>query len=284
MDSCSSDAYYLGRNSIEPALGKQANLSHGELSMKNRSTALLLLAGLTALGPTLAQAEIPLILLTSETAQTEPIWVAADAVLSADGQVDPKLFNEDDARLIQNFIETPGDGSGCVLVENFYAGSVNSKDRSTLEKAAQSSKVILTGKVREIGFGFRGPTPGQLVEVEPERFLFGRLPTQPYYFFIPVGRFAVGQAEICKTDTRWTELPKVDDEVVLLIPRLTGTVEQPELLPGDSFLYLDQPESLVVIRQDGRAAAATADRRTPFMEARTKDDVLQEIRRALQGL
>ena len=266
-----------------PWHGSTESKTESNNTMKNLTIPCFLLTALATLA-TASQAEIPLVLLTSKTAQTEPIWVAADAGLSADGQVDPKLFSEDDARLIQNFIETPGDGSGCVLVENFYAGSVNSKDRSTLEKAAQSSKVILTGKVREIGFGFRGPTPGQLVEVEPERFLFGRLPTQPYYFFIPVGRFAVGEAEICKTDTRWTELPKVDDEVVLLIPRLTGTVEQPELLPGDSFLYLDQPESLVVIRQDGRAAAATADRRTPFMEARTKDDVLQEIRRALQGL
>ena len=197
--------------------------------------------------------------------------------------MDSKLFDQDDSRLLQGFIDTPPGSAGCVSLENFYAGSVNSKDRSTLAKAAQSSKVVLVGKVRDIGFGFRGPTPGQLVEIAPEGFLAGKLPKQPYYFFIPVGRFTVGETEICKTDTRWTQIPEIGDEVVLMLPRLTGTVEQPEHITGDNFLYLDQPESLIVIGRDGHAAAAKAERGAPFMDARTKDDVIQQIRRALQG-
>jgi hypothetical protein len=50
--------------------------------------------------------------------------------------------------------------------------------------------------------------PGQLLQVEPV-VSFGSRLTQPrYYFFVPVGRFNVGDAELCKTDSRYAEPPE----------------------------------------------------------------------------
>ena len=250
---------------------------------KPLATTILLSAAMAAFLNPLAMAEIPPTLSTSEPVQIHPIWVSAQAAVDSDGKANAQLFNEDDARVIQSFMDTVPGLKGCVELQNFYAGGVNSEDRSTLTKAARTSKVILTGKIQSREFGFYGPTPGQLLEVRPEQFLAGRLPDQSYYFFIPVGHFRVGETEICKTDTRWAEQPSVDDDVVLLVPRLTASVEHGKRLSSDQFLYLDQAESLVVIKPSARAFAAKAERNEKFMEAQTKKEVIHTISSALKG-
>ncbi|MEM1180861.1 MAG: hypothetical protein AAGM22_21125 [Acidobacteriota bacterium] len=219
---------------------------------------------------------------TAEAAMVEPIWVSSEAALQPDGAVDKSLLHEDDARLIQKFIDLPPGQNGCVELEEFYTSKINAPDRSTLEKAAQTSKAIVVGEVVDQAYGFSGGTPGQLFEVRAQQSLAGRLPIQSYYFFVPVGRFAVGDTEICKTDRRWQRVPRVGEEVALLVPRLSASGLH-KRLPGEQFLYLDEAESLVIFGRPGEKAASVGARGPSFMKAMSKQEVLKSIRQTLRG-
>jgi len=89
------------------------------------------------------------------------------------------------------------------------------------------SEVALLARVTARAFGFYDLMPGQLLQVEPVVSFGSRLSEPRYYFFVPIGRFKIGGAELCKTDTRYAEPPEVGDEVFLFVDKpadLTGTL------------------------------------------------------------
>lgn len=104
-----------------------------------------------------------------------------------------------------------------------YVDSASRPPRATLIH----SEVVLLARVTARAFGFYDLMPGQLLQVEPVMSFSSRLTAPRYYFFVPIGRFKVGDAEICKTDTRYAEPPEVGDEVFLFVDKpadLTGTL------------------------------------------------------------
>jgi hypothetical protein len=154
-----------------------------------------------------------------------PIWVDASVAIGPDRSPNHAVFGPETG-LISEFLEKTPDGK-CHQVGEMYVDSAFRAPRATLEEALTHSEVALLGRVTARAFGFYDLMPGQLLQVEPVMSFGSRLTEPRYYFFVPVGRFKVGDAELCKTDTRYPEPPDIGDEVFLFVDKpadLTGTL------------------------------------------------------------
>jgi hypothetical protein len=154
-----------------------------------------------------------------------PIWVDASVAIAPDRSPNHAVFGPETG-LISEFLEKTPDGR-CHQVGEMYVDSAFRAPRATLEEALTHSEVALLGRVTARAFGFYDLMPGQLLQVEPVRSFGSRLTEPRYYFFVPIGRFKVGDAELCKTDTRYPEPPDIGDEVFLFVDKpadLTGTL------------------------------------------------------------
>src|SRR4051794_7986297 len=90
---------------------------------------------------------------------------------------------------------------------------IRSVKASLLQNTAVLARV--TGKA----YGFFGGIPGQLLRFSPTKAFGRRLQTSSpaYYVFMPIGRFSVGNTEICKSDIRYAEPPEIGGEAFLLL-------------------------------------------------------------------
>ena len=164
---------------------------------------------------------------------TYPLWIDSSMVLNADGTTNTSLINPEGVREIQAIRGLPREG-GCAQVTAYLQDIANLPSRATLEQAAQSSRLVILGKVTEKAYGFLVYEPGQLLRVVPEEVIKGSSRDVPAYFvFFPVGTLKLGDLKICKTDSRYPEPPAVGDEVLLFAP------DEPKWDQREPFLELE---------------------------------------------
>lgn len=172
-----------------------------------------------------------------------PAFVSADATLKEDGTVDESLFSPEAVDSIRSLLATAPQG-GCIRAENYYESYVNPPSRPTLDEAVRSSHLVLLGTVEEKTFGFSGFTPGQLLHVRPDQALKGVAKESLYYVFAPVGDFSVGNARICKTDTRYAPPPEIGEQLLAFVPKLWNSDRE------SSFLNTFDEAGIITIRED----------------------------------
>lgn len=173
-----------------------------------------------------------------------PAFVSADVVLTANGAVDEALFSPDAIDSIRSLLATDPQGD-CIRVENYYESYVNPPARWTLEGAVRSSHLILLGTVVGKTFGFSGFTPGQLLHVRPDQTFKGTAKEDLYFVFLPTGNFSVGNARICKTDTRYATPPEIEEKVLALIPKLWNSERT------GAFLETFDEAGVITIKESG---------------------------------
>ena len=105
--------------------------------------------------------------------------------------------------------------SDCVQVGTVHVDHAAPPPRDSFETAARNAALPLLVRVTDRSFGFFGGIPGQLIQARVLRTFDGKAKRELYYFFLPVGRFRVGDKEICKTDDAYAVTPEVGSEVLL---------------------------------------------------------------------
>jgi hypothetical protein len=108
-----------------------------------------------------------------------------------------------------------GTNSDCIPVGKVHVDHAAPPPRDSFETAARNAALPLLVRVTDRSFGFFGGTPGQLIQARVLRAFDGKPKRELYYFFLPVGRFRVGDKEICKTDDAYHAAPEVGSEVLL---------------------------------------------------------------------
>ena len=172
--------------------------------------------------------------------QTYPTWVSAAAAVRPDGSLDPGLFHPAWWDTLKSLLAAPTDPvEGCIPAGEVFWSWMAPPDVSSFEAIYRSSQRVLRGRIVGREFGFDRGTPGQLFEAEVLEVYKGGQNLATYYFFVPVGSFEAGKIKICKRDSRYSTVPAVGDEVVLMIP---------DSVAGDPLLDLRFEQGLIVLR------------------------------------
>jgi hypothetical protein len=168
-------------------------------------------------------------------------WVSEDRASDADGELDEELIHPESRRLITNFLKIPA-RNGCIPLEEFYQEGVGRRDVDTLEGRFAASELVLHGRVTGKAPGFLAYSPGQLVRLEPIRLLKGdETPLPRYYTFFPVGTVRLGEATLCKTDSRFPRVPEIGDELILMVldrPDPSEPLLEPDLYGAEGYLTI----------------------------------------------
>lgn len=194
--------------------------------------------------PGSAVADMPSVLTTQHPNidKTYPTWISAAAATKANGSLDSTRFHPYLWDGLARALEAPVDPvQGCIPQRETFESWVSPPDVSSLEATFRSAQRVLRARVVGSATGFDRGTPGTLFQAELLENFKGGDGLATYYFFVPVGRVKAGKVEICKTDYRFATIPKIGDEVVLLVPKA---------VPGDSLLDLPFEQGLLVLRED----------------------------------
>lgn len=180
--------------------------------------------------------------------KTHPTWISASAATKTDGSLDPSLFHPYLWDRLARALEAPIDPvRGCIPQGEIFESWASPPDVSSLEATFRSAQRVLRARVVDSEIGFDRGTPGALFQVQLLENFKGGDGLSTYYFFVPVGRVKAGKVEICKTDYRFAAIPKIGDEVVLLVPKA---------VPGDPLLDLPFEQGLLVLGEDRTVLSA----------------------------
>lgn len=151
-----------------------------------------------------------------------PIWVDASLALKG-GRPDPELLGPSANRL-NEILSSPLE-NGCHAVGPVYFQIAYPEPRETIDDAIVHSRSNILGRVTGSSYGFYGGIPGQLLRVTPERIFGEAVLARSLFVFVPVGRFKVGNDDICKYDPAYAEAPAVGGEVFLFVGRpINGSI------------------------------------------------------------
>ena len=163
-----------------------------------------------------------------------PVWVEASSAVDENGQLRTELFGNAGMAFEREMRKTNGI---CMPFTDAHISYALPPRRASLDDAVEHSRTRLLAEVTGKAYGiYSGLVPGQLLQVVPVRTFGKPLPRQHYYFFVPVGRFALGEIEICKEDAAYAEPPEVGGEVFLFIAGPPRGTEENLLVtygPGD---------------------------------------------------
>ena len=211
---------------------------------------------------------------------TYPLWIDSSMVLNADGTINTSLINFEGVREIQAIRALPREGA-CARVGAYFE-DLAIPPRGTLEQAAQSSRLIILGKVTEKAYGFLVYTPGQLLRVVPEEVLKGAPRDVPAYFvFVPIGIFNLGDLKICKSDSRYPEPPAVGDQVLLFAPDQPGWQQDQR----EPYLEVEDDGGIVTIHSGGAVSLPKrfqAPRGTPSASPAKEEEIVGRVRAAVK--
>jgi hypothetical protein len=112
---------------------------------------------------------------------------------------------------------------GCHAVGPVYYEVIYPPARDTLNDAIVHSRSNVLGRITGSAYGFYGGVPGRLFRLVSLRTFGEPVPEGgPLYFFVPTGRFKVGNDEICKYDSAYPQAPSAGGEVFLFVGRPIG--------------------------------------------------------------
>lgn len=201
-----------------------------------------------------------------------PIFVSAEAAVDGEGRLTDKVTNELSRQLLGRLLAKEAE-EGCIQAGPLYEDAVVLLDRPDLPATLASAPVVLVARVVDREFGFSFWVPGQLLEIEVEEVVRGRLPRDRYYVFYPVGTFEAGPYRICKTDPRFPEPPALGERVLLMLPAIED--------PDEPYLDLDAPEAVVVLGgEETRLPRRFREQRQAPLAAA---ELLRDARRAGEG-
>lgn len=240
------------------------------------------LVGGLNVAPTMAVSEvtIPPVLFATlpHVDNTYPIWVSAEAAISAEGELIAELFHPHLHSRLRSYLQTPPDpAKGCIPVAKLIGDPINPPDRSHLGGAIEHSSVVLLGEVVARDFGFERGLPGQLLAVRPLRTYKGDTRLDHYYFFMPVGRFSAGPYTFCKTDNRYPDPPELGDQVLIMAPTREETGPYLNIEDANSLIVFDEKSEgrySWQLRLDPGDVGATPGSRRPQI---SREDILRRI-------
>jgi len=184
-----------------------------------------------------------------------PVWVDASVAL-LDGKPNTALLGPSASRLAE-ILSSPLD-NGCHAVGPVYSQVAYPEPRDTLNDAVTHSRSNVLGLITGSAYGFYGGVAGQLFRVAPVRTFGEPVPSGPLYFFVPSGRFKIGDDEICKYDSSYAQPPSVGGEVFLFVGRAISNtvfnVSAEDVVPVDARGALSLPA-----RFSGKAAVSNRD-------------------------
>lgn len=182
---------------------------------------LVRLFALLLLGSSLAaHADDAITRVFSNMSSEYPTFVAADAVLTEEGEVDPSLFNPEDARIIAHRLsKKPADCLHTLASPSRgYIDTSAPPVPSGLAAFARRAERIFVGEVVAATPGFRRTTPGTLLELAVARILKGKDEGySSYYVVAEEGTFQVGDKKFCATAPQHASLPAIGDEVLVIV-------------------------------------------------------------------
>ena len=171
-----------------------------------------------------------------------PVWVDASAVFDEHGNLRSELFGDEATDLARQLGES---GESCLEFENAHISYAQPPPRGSLDQAVEHSRTRLLAEVTNKAFGiYSGFIPGQLLQVVPLKAFGEPLPAKHYYFFIPMGRFPLGQRLICKQDASYAEPPEVGGKVFLFIAGVPRGRDE-------NLLVVYGPGDIVPVGRDG---------------------------------
>jgi len=212
---------------------------------------LLLIAACAAAIP-LAAAEpwqsIPKVLREIDGGTERILFVSASEALTPTGELRRDLFPAETSIIVGDLLRQPV-VDGCIKDEEHFYSLVNLPHRDSIDTAAATAEFVVEGVVDAREYGFHGGEPGQLLRLEQLHVLRGsELATEHLYVFLPVGRFQVGSATICKTDRRYAAEPALGDRVVALV--------LPNMIEGE-FADVIDAAGLVTVHRNGTLSLPT---------------------------
>lgn len=198
----------------------------------------VLLSGLLFSWPVLSQ-DMPTELYVTRMPEY-PLWLAASEVFR-DGELQEGRMHPEFADSIRRIL-TDGQlldrETGCIRVEE--SGDLVEGRHSLLEVVG-SSKKIFSGTVTGLADGFRGWSPGTLVEVSDISSLKGEASSHVRrYAFFGIGDFMVGPHRLCKVDENYPALPSIGDRLVVFQPEVA-------FVSDDEFIEIHHGSSFAVI-------------------------------------
>jgi hypothetical protein len=203
-----------------------------------------------------------------------PVWVDSSMVFKPNGSVNTAYLSPDGAETLRA-LQAKAPAHGCEAVGASYVDILNPPERSSIEEATRNSRLVILGKVTEKAYGISDIMPGQLLLVVSEEVIKGQPRNVPAYFvFMPVGHFELGGVDICKSDSRYPEPPKIGEEVLLFVPPLPN-VDQKE-----PFLELLDDAGIVTLRSDSTVSLPKRFTIRNPGPAKTSTDLLDRVHKA----
>lgn len=218
-----------------------------------------------------------------------PLWIDARAVeLTADGRLDlnrPTPFGHDLtwSELFSHYepgpygpkdtTATAAEGQSarsCHPIGEIFVDEVLPPNRSSLLHTIRAAETVVLGRVLGRSYGFYRGVPGQLIMLASLR-TFGlgvRAKSDTFFFFMPVGEFAVGNERICKSDARYAKPPSVGDDVfVFARPPVGEKHDVLDIHDGGEVVPIHSDGTAVLpgenaLRDDGRVPASAEGPRT----------------------
>ena len=146
-----------------------------------------------------------------------PVWVDEKSMVTPAGELRTDIIAPSELVLLRDSLATPPQ-NGCIPVGPVYE-DMALPPRGSIEEGTTHSRLVLLGTVIASAPGFSGAMPGQLLRVLPLEVLKGQpRGVASYNVFFPVGRVKLGKVDLCKTDPRYPEMPRIGDRVVVFAP------------------------------------------------------------------
>ena len=179
-------------------------------------------AGWLFVAQTVAAGEIPPAMAGPDG---DPVWVAAHAAFTSDGQVDPSVVgrhrqaisryiarSKDSASRAQSRakVPPPPELEGC----SSYFGALPErfKKTSTLTDLTENAAVIVSGRVVAMQQGFYGGAPGTLLKLSAD-YVKGSGSKETFLFY-PFARIKTAEALICAVPVGAYTPPRLGDRVL----------------------------------------------------------------------
>jgi hypothetical protein len=205
-----------------------------------------------------------------------PFWVDASMFFKRDGQLDTALLTPEGQHVLQ-VVQTRPIEQGCVQAGANGEDLIDVPDRSSVEEATRTARLVILGKVTDKSYGLSIDVFGQMLRVEPQETLKGEPRHVPAYFvFVPVGNVQVGAVTVCKTDIRYPPAPDIGEQVLLFAPNDADSQEN----QNEPYLEILDDGGLVTLHSD---LSVSQPRRFQPSEPQaippTREDLLARIRR-----
>ena len=241
----------------------------------------LVIIGMCALAPTLSADErhgdIP-DLAHRAPGESPPMWIASSLVVDEEGNLllDRDSFSNTFIRKVEWLLEEGPGFEDCI--EMPLPAEVTTSRSFDLERAVDSSKVILVGEVTARRDGFYWGIPGTVVQirhVEQLRSAPERNEAAHSFAFFANGEIELGPRTLCVKNEEYADTPEVGDRIVAFVRGRFG--------PDDQFLWTFYAGGLATLHRDGTLSLPEAQRRsTDGVEPRSASSYIDHIRRLVR--